>query len=246
MMNDFNLEDFSFGEELEKIINSQQEAAKEVISETLDNDPFAEVIFDTTVQVESNIENETINLDTNLFGEDPFQDTEDTKTEDLFQDTEDIKIEDTKTEDLFGNDIFEDNIFTSEGSVGEVDFGFGQDRYINAMHAFVDYMPINLNVDRDIPSHFESLVDLDSDLPTIVIEKLPNKMIALIHNLRKRPLPAIPTENRQPVVAWNGTIQEFVQPVAHRTLSGAQAKTPRELATLGFLRARSAIIHQTV
>jgi hypothetical protein len=35
-------------------------------------------------------------------------------------------------------------------------------------------------------------------------------------------------------------------PVCHRTVSGALGPYKDELATLGFLQARSAIIHQTV
>jgi hypothetical protein len=38
----------------------------------------------------------------------------------------------------------------------------------------------------------------------------------------------------------------MVQPVAHRTLSGAQAEAPRELAALGFSQSHSAKIHRTV
>jgi hypothetical protein len=37
-----------------------------------------------------------------------------------------------------------------------------------------------------------------------------------------------------------------VQPVAHRTLSGAQARAPRELAALGFSQSLSGKIHRTV
>jgi hypothetical protein len=52
-------------------------------------------------------------------------------------------------------------------------------------------------------------------------------------------------------MSW-GTIQSLeqkqilVHPVAHRTLSGAQAEAPRELAALGFSQSHSAIIHRTV
>jgi hypothetical protein len=38
----------------------------------------------------------------------------------------------------------------------------------------------------------------------------------------------------------------MVQIVAHRTLSGAQAEAPHELAALGFSQRASAIIHRTV
>jgi hypothetical protein len=37
-----------------------------------------------------------------------------------------------------------------------------------------------------------------------------------------------------------------VLPVAHRTLSGAQAKAPRELAALGFSQSHSTKIHRIV
>jgi hypothetical protein len=38
----------------------------------------------------------------------------------------------------------------------------------------------------------------------------------------------------------------LVQPVAHRTLSGAQAAAPRELSALGFSQRESIKIHWTV
>jgi hypothetical protein len=48
-------------------------------------------------------------------------------------------------------------------------------------------------------------------------------------------------------MSWE-TLQslEQKQPVAHRTLSGAQAEAPRELAALGFSESHSTIIHRTV
>jgi hypothetical protein len=52
-------------------------------------------------------------------------------------------------------------------------------------------------------------------------------------------------------VSW-GTLQSleqrqvYVQLVAHRTLSGAQAEAPRELAALGFSQSHSTKIHQTI
>jgi hypothetical protein len=52
-------------------------------------------------------------------------------------------------------------------------------------------------------------------------------------------------------MSW-GTLQSLeqkqvlVQPVAHQTLSGAQAEAPRELAALGFSWSHSAIIHRTI
>jgi hypothetical protein len=42
------------------------------------------------------------------------------------------------------------------------------------------------------------------------------------------------------------SIQDLVQQVAHRTLSGAQAEAPRELAALGFSQSSSTKIHRTV
>jgi hypothetical protein len=51
--------------------------------------------------------------------------------------------------------------------------------------------------------------------------------------------------------SW-GTLQSLEQkqvlvlPVAHRTLPGAQAKAPRELAALGFSQNHSTKIHRTV
>jgi hypothetical protein len=43
-----------------------------------------------------------------------------------------------------------------------------------------------------------------------------------------------------------GAKLKLVQPVAHRTLSGAQAEAPHELAALGFSQRASAIIHWTI
>jgi hypothetical protein len=40
--------------------------------------------------------------------------------------------------------------------------------------------------------------------------------------------------------------QILVQPVAHQTLSGAQAEAPHELAAFGFSQSHSAIIHRTI
>jgi hypothetical protein len=42
------------------------------------------------------------------------------------------------------------------------------------------------------------------------------------------------------------SIQDLVLPVAHRTLSGAQAKALRELAALGFSQSHSTKIHRIV
>jgi hypothetical protein len=52
-------------------------------------------------------------------------------------------------------------------------------------------------------------------------------------------------------MSW-GTLQSLeqkqvlVQTVTHRTLSGTQAKAPRELAALEFSQSHSAIIHRTI
>jgi hypothetical protein len=48
---------------------------------------------------------------------------------------------------------------------------------------------------------------------------------------------------KKPSVLWFGAPD---CPVCHRTVSGAPGSYKDELATLGFLQARSAIIHQTV
>jgi hypothetical protein len=49
--------------------------------------------------------------------------------------------------------------------------------------------------------------------------------------------------SKKPRVPWSGAPD---CPVCHRTLFGAPGPYQSELATLGFLRARSAIIHRTV
>jgi hypothetical protein len=48
---------------------------------------------------------------------------------------------------------------------------------------------------------------------------------------------------KKPSVLWSGAPD---CPVCHRTVSGAPGPYKDELATLGFLQARSAIIHRTV
>jgi hypothetical protein len=48
---------------------------------------------------------------------------------------------------------------------------------------------------------------------------------------------------KKPSVPWSGAPD---CPVCHRTVSGAPGPYSLKLATLGFLRARSAIIHRTV
>ena len=314
MMNDFNLDDFSMGEELRRIINGQEEIAKDAIEESVNSnsfgddtvnteqigqmfeDPFAE--FTSYINDQQQVETtksedlfgdynfgskvEEPRMESSFEGNDFGSSVGEAKSEDLFGDYNfGSTVGEVKSEGLFGDYNFtspieeprmeppfeennfggtveeprmepsfvgndfggtveeprmeyslegsdfgttvEDNVYTFSNPFTDkgddifqnsgsdiIDIGMGQDRYINAMHAFVDYMPINLSVDRYIPTKFESLIDLDSDLPTIVIEKLENTMIALIHNLRKKPLPAIPTENRQPGIKWNGTIQEFM------------------------------------
>ena len=278
MMNDFNLDDFSMGEELRRIINGQEEIAKDAIEESVNSnsfgddtvnteqigqmfeDPFAE--FTSYINEQEQVET---TKSEDLFGDYNFGSTVgEVKSEDLFGEynfgskveeprmessfegnnfgstvgepriessfpgnnfgstSEEPRMESSSVESDFGTTVEDDintfsNPFTNKDddlfkNLGSdiIDIGMGQDRYINAMHAFVDYMPINLSVDRYIPTKFESLIDLDSDLPTIVIEKIENMMIALIHNLRKKPLPAISTGSKNPAVKWNGTIQEFM------------------------------------
>jgi hypothetical protein len=48
---------------------------------------------------------------------------------------------------------------------------------------------------------------------------------------------------KKPSVLWSGAPD---CPVCHRTVSGAPGLYKDELATLGFLQARSAVIHRTV
>lgn len=86
----------------------------------------------------------------------------------------------------------------------------GRDRYLNAIHAFTEYMPINLSIDRYIGSEFNSLTSVDNE-PIIVIEKLQSNMICMIHNLRKKPVPAILNESRQPVIKLEGSLRDYVQ-----------------------------------
>lgn len=83
------------------------------------------------------------------------------------------------------------------------------DKYLSAIHRFTEYMPLNLSIDRHIPSNFESLVDYNSDEQTIVIEKLQSNIIPMLHNFAKRPVPAM-LENKQPVIKWEGNINEFI------------------------------------
>jgi hypothetical protein len=71
---------------------------------------------------------------------------------------------------------------------------------------------------------------------------LPSCHLSQVHKVQHKPT------NK---MSW-GTLQSLeqkqvlVQAVAHQTLSGAQAKAPRELAALGFSQSHSAIIHQTI
>ena len=46
-MNDFNLDDFSMGEELRRIINGQDEIAKDAIEESVNSDLFGEDTVNT-------------------------------------------------------------------------------------------------------------------------------------------------------------------------------------------------------
>lgn len=85
------------------------------------------------------------------------------------------------------------------------------DKYLSAVHRFTDYMPLNLSIDRYIPSDYKSLVDYNSNTQTIVIEKLQSNIISMIHNLRKRPVPAMLNENRKPIVKWEGTFTEYME-----------------------------------
>ena len=48
---------------------------------------------------------------------------------------------------------------------------------------------------------------------------------------------------KKPSVLWSGALD---YPVCHRTVSGAPGPYKDELATLGFLQARPALIHRTV
>lgn len=84
------------------------------------------------------------------------------------------------------------------------------DKYLSAVHRFTEYMPLNLSIDRYIPSDFESLVDYNSDTLTIVIEKLQSNIISMVHNFAKKPIPAM-VENKKPVVKWEGTLNEFME-----------------------------------
>jgi hypothetical protein len=74
------------------------------------------------------------------------------------------------------------------------------------------------------------------------LTSLPSCVLSQVHKVQHKPTKK---------VSW-GTLQSLeqkqnlVQPVAHQTLSGAQAKAPRELVALGFSQSHSTIIHRTV
>jgi hypothetical protein len=73
------------------------------------------------------------------------------------------------------------------------------------------------------------------------LTSLPSCHLSQVHKVQHKP---------KKKMSW-GTLQSLeqkqvlVQPVAHRTLSGAQAEAPRELAALGFSQSHSTKIHRT-
>jgi hypothetical protein len=74
------------------------------------------------------------------------------------------------------------------------------------------------------------------------LTSLPSCHLSQVHKVQHKPTKKM---------SW-GTLQSLeqkqvlVQAVAHRTLSGAQAKAPHDLAALGFSQSHSSIIHRTI
>lgn len=135
--------------------------------------------------------------------------------------TEEIKFEDEVVNNAtleVENKITPEFSFDDSEAIEEEPVGFPDippigtsetDKYLSAIHRFTEYMPLNLSIDRHIPSNFESLVDYNSDEQTIVIEKLQSNIIPMLHNFAKRPVPAM-LENKQPVIKWEGNLNEFI------------------------------------
>ena len=103
-MNDFNLDDFSMGEELRRIINGQEEIAKDAIEESVNSNSFG----DDTVNTEQ----------IGQMFEDPF-------AEFTSYINEQEQVETTKSEDLFGEYNFGSTVgeVKSEDLFGEYNFG---------------------------------------------------------------------------------------------------------------------------
>lgn len=183
-MTTFDFEKFDFGNEFKEVI-------KEAYTDTTNKNEFS---FDN---VETTANNRT--------------------TEEIKVENESVNNTIVEVENKIKPEFTFDDLEPTESKPGEfIDIPpmkdyIETDKYLSAVHRFTEYMPLNLSIDRYIPSHFESLVDYNSNTQTIVIEKLQSNIISMIHNLRKRPVPAMLNENRKPVIKWEGTFTEFME-----------------------------------
>ena len=214
--------DFGMSTEIKNIINGQKEEAIEKINKVDLEDEFTsygqevdleEVTTETTEDnnINFNIDEkiEKIEDEFALYKktlEDEFGTIKDEITEDEFNSAPQEYMNENSNE---FNEFKKD--YNLESKKEELVFNFNKDKYIDAMQAFTEYMPINLSIDRYIPTTFTSLIDSENSEATIVIEKLGNHMIAMIHNLTKRPVPAMLNENRQPVIRWEDSLQNYME-----------------------------------
>lgn len=166
---------------------------KEIVEKTYDNEINKnEFSFDDDITVATNISTEEIKLKNELENDTMLQIENKITPEFTFDDSESSEEEPV--------------VFTGIPSLGNSE----TDKYLSAIHRFTEYMPLNLSIDRHIPSSFESLVDYNTDEQTIVIEKLGSNIIPMVHNFAKKPVPAM-LENKKPVIKWEGAFNEFVE-----------------------------------